>query len=131
MHIMPRKWSTNWPLANGKTAPAENSFDPAAQFLEPEMKTLMDPRQRAVDTLGNLSLLTEALNPSIGNAGWAIKREKFCQSLLRLNREVGKADDWNETAIEARAKILAKTANTKLWPSTAAALVQNLTDLAI
>jgi hypothetical protein len=102
-----------------------------ASCLEPEMKTLMDARQRAVDTLGNLSLLTEALNPSLGNAGWAIKREKFHTSLLRLNREVGLADDWNETAIEARAKILANTANTKLWPSSAAAVGQNEAALAI
>ena len=59
---MPVRWAKNWPLSNGIVAPCESSFDLAARDLPDKTKALMDARQRTVDTLGNLSLLTEALN---------------------------------------------------------------------
>lgn len=39
-----------------------------------EMEALMDTRQQWIDTMGNLMLLTEALNPSLSNGPWAAKR---------------------------------------------------------
>ena len=114
-HVLPQKWAKNWPLTNGATAPAESSFVAtlAGQQVSDELKSLMDARQRAVGTLGNLTLLTEALNPSVGNGPWKTKREKLSQSLLALNRSIAAVDDWNEVAIEARAASLAKVANSK------------------
>ncbi len=115
-HIMPQKWAKHWPLPNGDMAPAESSYEAtiAGQQLSDETKSQMDARQRLVDTLGNVTLLTDALNPSIGNAPWKEKKKKFAGSLLALNRAVAASEEWNEAAIEARAAALASTANT-LW----------------
>jgi Protein of unknown function (DUF1524) len=79
-----------------------------------EAKALMDTRQRWIDTLGNLTLLTESLNPSIGNAAWASKREKIAQSLLALNRDVAAKSEWSEGEIELRAAKLAAVSN-RIW----------------
>lgn len=60
------------------------------------------------DQGANLTLITGALNPSLGNAGWEKKREKLSGSLLALNRMVAKVDDWTEKSIEVRAGKLAE-----------------------
>jgi uncharacterized protein DUF1524 len=116
-HVMPRKWAKNWPLPNGFTAPVESTFEASVggHQLSDEIKSLMETRARLVNTLGNLTPLSEALNPSIGNSSWKNKRAKFAGSLLALNRDVAAADDWNEGTIEARASDLASVAN-RLWP---------------
>jgi Protein of unknown function DUF262/Protein of unknown function (DUF1524) len=116
-HILPRKWAKHWPLPNGYLAPMESTFEAsiAGHQLPDEVKSLMETRQRLVNTLGNLTLLTEALNPSVGNGPWKDKRAKFAGSLLALNRDISAAEDWNEGAIEARAADLASVAN-RLWP---------------
>jgi hypothetical protein len=116
-HVMPRKWAKNWPLPNGFTAPVESTFEASigGHQLSDEIKSLMETRARLVNTLGNLTLLSEALNPSIGNGSWKNKRAKFAGSLLALNRDVAAEDDWNEGTIEARAADLASVAN-RLWP---------------
>jgi len=57
--------------------------------------------------LGNLTLITGSLNPSLGNAGWTKKKEKLAGSLLASNRIVTKVDNWSETSIEDRAGMLA------------------------
>jgi hypothetical protein len=71
--------------------------------MDDAMKASVEVRAQSVDTLGNLTLITGALNPSLGNAGWQKKREKLSSSLLALNRMVAKVDNWTEKSIEARA----------------------------
>ncbi|PCI85217.1 MAG: hypothetical protein COB24_13845 [Hyphomicrobiales bacterium] len=109
-HIMPQHWAENWPLDNGETATHESSvraiLDGAP--MEDATKALVDTRSLAIDTLGNLTLITGSLNPSLGNAGWIKKKEKLAGSLLVLNREVAKVDNWNEKSIEDRAGIIAE-----------------------
>ena len=115
-HIMPRSWAEHWPLPNGSTAPCEATWGAINRGydLDDEMKALMDARNKAVDALGNLTLITNSLNPSIGNAGWEIKRARLRESLLVLNREITSNEIWDEAAIERRANDLAKVANS-IW----------------
>jgi hypothetical protein len=115
-HIMPRKWAKHWPLSDGELAPFESSFEAAFDNhqISDEIKALMDTRQRWVDTLGNLTLLTETLNPSISNGSWSAKREKISKSLLALNRDIAENDSWAEVQIELRAAKLADVAN-RIW----------------
>lgn len=115
-HVMPQKWSKHWPLAGGTVVPVESSFQAALSNhpVDDKTKTLMDTRQRLVDTLGNLTLLTEALNPSLSNGRWADKRVKIGSSLLAMNREIAREADWSEIAIEKRSGTLAAVAN-RLW----------------
>lgn len=70
-------------------------------------------------TLGNLTLLTHSLNPSVSNSGFSAKREHLrSQSLLRLNQEIAEQTFWNEGAILARGEQLASRA-IRLWPGIA------------
>ena len=115
-HVMPRKWSEHWPLPNGKTATHESSFSAilAGEELNEETKSLTDARSRTIDTFGNLTLVTEALNPSMGKNSWASKKVRLAGSLLALNRTIAQQNSWNEKTIESRASDLANVA-AKRW----------------
>ncbi len=108
-HVMPRKWSEHWPLPNGATVGHESSFEAimAGEELDDETKSLMDTRSRAVNTFGNLTLVTDAMNPSLGNNSWATKKKRLAGSLLALNRLIAEQDSWNEQTIGSRASDLA------------------------
>ena len=71
-HIMPQEWGTNWKAE-----------------LTPEEE---DERNRLVQTLGNLTLVTKPLNSKLSNAAWTGpdgKRAKLdSKSSLLLTREV-------------------------------------------
>jgi hypothetical protein len=100
-HLLPRDWARHWPL------PAQG--DGALSDEGPE-----DRRERLLHTIGNLTLLTKELNPSVSNGPWAKKREKILEhSALTINRPL--PERWDEAAIEARTKALLKTALT-VWP---------------
>jgi uncharacterized protein with ParB-like and HNH nuclease domain len=103
-HVMPQRWSENWPLPNGKVATHENSFDAliSGKPMDDATKALVDTRARMVNTFGNLTLITGSLNSSYGKAGWTAKKEKLAGSLLALNRMVAKAEKWGEEEIETR-----------------------------
>jgi hypothetical protein len=44
-----------------------------------------------------------ARNPSLGNLGFAVKREKLEKSLLKSNYEIADMLDWTEEQIRKRA----------------------------
>jgi|GEM_PF-243775 len=125
-HVLPQKWAENWPLKNGKIAPCEDVWEleilKKKAELDDETKSLMQERQRMVNTLGNLTLITGSLNPSLGNAAWEStegksgKKERLSKSLLALNRDIAEVQIWNEGAIKNRATLLAEHIN-KIWPS--------------
>jgi hypothetical protein len=99
-HLMPREWGRHWPL----TA-AENT---------PEGREESDRRDGLLHTLGNLTLLTKELNPSVSNGAWEKKLEAILKhSALNLNRTLPK--QWNEDGIRHRAETLFDIA-LKVWP---------------
>jgi len=104
-HVMPKKWQTNWP---------DGIVDDPALSAE---------RTKAVDTIGNLTLLTGSLNASLSNRPWldadaaAIaptggeagkgKRSLLdAYSLLVLNKEIvqGHPASWTNADIAARGR---------------------------
>jgi hypothetical protein len=111
-HLLPQKWRAHWPLA-------EPGLD--AEIM----------RDDAVHRLGNLTLLTVKLNPSVSNKAWPLKRAEIQKhSLLRLttssvltappNADAGTTDDvwaaiWDETRITTRGRWLAELA-VAAWP---------------
>ena len=117
-HVMPQKWAKHWPLPDGTFAPCESTFEAVVgnYKIGDGVKALMDTRQRYIDTMGNLTLLTEALNPSLSNGPWAAKREKIAKSLLAINRTIAEKTTWSETEIEARSTALTAIAN-RIWKS--------------
>lgn len=95
-HVLPRGWTqAAWPL------PAD---DPNG-----------DARNLMINTLGNLTLLTGALNSSQSNGKWEAKRIGLKQSVLRLNRELDELETWDEATSAARGRRLAKEV-LDIWP---------------
>lgn len=100
-HILPQKWSTHWSLPGDRPAEVERM-----------------ERDDAKDRIGNLTILTDKLNPSISNAAWDDKREAVQEhTVLRLNKHLvtNWPDEWNEDTIAERGEWLAKQAS-EVWP---------------
>jgi hypothetical protein len=112
-HILPQKWETHWPLTDGGS---EKS---------------LENRHEAVHQLGNLTLTTTKLNPSLGNREWLRKKDDLrAHSLLRLTTSSvlsvpeglesnWTTDDWTATWDEDRIRLrtlwLARVA-LRAWP---------------
>ena len=73
-----------------------------------EQETEERARQRVVDTIGNLTLLTSPLNASIGNGPINEKLVAIGDhSLLRLNKAIRvEGDHWTENEILGRGREL-------------------------
>lgn len=72
-HILPQSWQKTWPL---DAAPGDDDYEAVRQR-----------RDQSVHQLGNLTLTTTKLNPSLSNRPWKEKKkdlEKY--SVLRLTR---------------------------------------------
>ena len=107
-HVLPQSWRANWPIADPSPEAADN-------------------RDYLLHTLGNLTLATKALNPTLGNDGWQVKRKALAEhSLLRLTTgsiltappgtsSPTWSDDWDEDRIAARSAHLASVA-VQAWP---------------
>jgi hypothetical protein len=97
-HIMPRSWQANWPLPK-------------------EINEL--ERDRAVHTLGNLTLLTSKLNSKVSNSAWSEKKKHVNEhDLLQLNKhilQVG-AENWTDQDIADRTELLI-SAILQIWPA--------------
>lgn len=107
-HIMPQKWERHWPLPPAENARAE--------------------REHALHGIGNLTLVSGKLNPTLSNAAWH-DNEKGTRgkltalsehSQLRMNDQLVKkyADGWDEAAMKKRALELFKAASL-IWPEPA------------
>jgi hypothetical protein len=97
-HLIPQNWRQHWPL------PGEEEEEIEAAY-----------RNRALHTVGNLTLATSSLNPAISNGPWLHKQKQILKfSALNLNRELSEEDTWDELAITRRARSLFKAAQ-RLW----------------
>ena len=100
-HLLPQTWQSNWPVI------ADNDSQKSAREQQ---------RERVKNRLGNLTLLTGPLNMSVSNGPWSEKRPQVAaHSNLRLNALFTKPIDWDEAAIDTRAKTLAAVA-CRIWP---------------
>jgi hypothetical protein len=78
-------------------------------------------RNHLLHNIGNLTLLTAKLNPSLSNSAFSVKRPEITKSLLALNAHfqlpVFSSTDvaWSEGGIQARSQALFAVAM-KIWP---------------
>jgi uncharacterized protein with ParB-like and HNH nuclease domain len=113
-HIMPQNWIEHWPLEDGSQG---------MNFLELIIAEEGDPRagktrarEAALQTFGNLTILTQSLNAAISNGPWAQKKpELLSHSLLPINQQLFDQEIWNEATIAKRSNELLERA-LKLWP---------------
>jgi hypothetical protein len=113
-HIMPQDWVANWHLPDGsKGLTVEELFhvpDSAPQSVATRK------RNAAIQTLGNLTILSVGLNSAQSNYGWKQKRPAMMKhSLLPINQTLVDLDVWDEEAISKRGTELFKRA-LKIWP---------------
>lgn len=102
-HVLPQKWQAHWPLIEGG--------------MNAEL------RDWSLHGVGNLTLVSAALNPALSNGPWIAaegfgKRDELKKhSKLELNRRL-LADHpvWEESRIRARAEELFEAARS-IWPA--------------
>ena len=100
-HVLPVAWTAHW-----STPVDENA---------------LLVRNHLLHNIGNLTLLTDKLNPSLSNKSFTIKRPEITKSLLALNsyfqdaKFAAPTPVWDEDAIRDRAGKLFKIA-VKIWP---------------
>ena len=95
-HMMPVKWRQNWPI-----------LDPDDQKEA--------ARDRAMRTLGNLTLVTKRLNSKLSNDAWDEKTKTLRKySSLNITTDYLDGDGWDETGIYSRAGDLAELA-VEMW----------------
>jgi hypothetical protein len=112
-HILPQSWQTNWPLPDGSKG---------LDFLDMLGISDTDPRviasnarESAVQTIGNLTILSTALNSAQSNLGWNQKRpEMMKHSLLPINQTLSIQMVWDEGTIMKRGEDLFERA-LRLW----------------
>ena len=98
-HILPEKWEKHWSM--------EKTGKSAEEILEQEAR-----RNVLKNTIGNLTLITNSLNPALSNSSWKVKRPEILKySKSNLNRYFQtEIDDnfgeWNEEKILERTAIL-------------------------
>ena len=112
-HILPQQWVEHWPFEDGSRG---------MDFLElwdveedNQRATQTRARNAALQTFGNLTILTQKLNSSVSNGPWIKKQPELQRnSLLPINQHLQNHDVWNESAIVARSNELLERA-LKLW----------------
>ena len=103
-HVMPVAWKEHWHLYNGAGNPIGNE-DP--NYWE---------RETAINTLGNLTIVTDILNRSLSNRPFKEKKVKLIEhSNLTLNRRIAERGNWEESTIRERGETLATLA-CAIWP---------------
>jgi hypothetical protein len=69
-----------------------------------------------LQTIGNLTILSQPLNSAASNNGWVKKKPDLLRhSLLPINQQFHDVDVWDEAAIEKRSDELFQQA-VRLWP---------------
>ena len=116
-HILPSNWEDHWPLPDGGRPTGDETRQ--AMFATEGNDTRVGQivrRRRLLNTFGNLTILTKPLNSSVSNGPFSVKRKALKdQSLLVMNREITKEDDWVEDQIDVRGSKLFEVAK-DLWP---------------
>lgn len=105
-HIMPRNWRTHWPIPG---------FDRLVDEPSEEMTMREIEREEHINELGNLTLLTHALNSKVSNGPFEMKMPAVrAHASLALNRELNDYDRWDEGTIKQRGAALFEVAR-KIW----------------
>lgn len=113
-HIMPQSWVENWPLLGGARGMEWRELVDAAADDPRAIATRA--RERAIHTVGNLTILTQALNSSVSNSAWTAKKPALLEaSLLPINLQLHEYSSWDEEAITRRGQELFERA-IRIWP---------------
>ncbi len=108
-HLMPQGWLEHWPLQDG--AKGISSLDRYLRPHDDPAAKASNERDRVVQGIGNLTLLTQPLNSAVSNLPWLKKREAMeANTLLPITRSYLRKEKWDESEIAIRARDLAARA---------------------
>lgn len=99
-HVLPQSWQAHWPLPDTE---------------DPERA--LELRERAINTVGNLTLTNGKLNAKMQNASWPTKKPALQakSTLLITTASILLAEEWNESTIDQRSAYLITQA-VETWP---------------
>ncbi|KAA3448617.1 DUF262 domain-containing protein [Mesorhizobium sp. SARCC-RB16n] len=104
-HIMPQTWTKTWPLPDGGQGMDFTELYSASP-ADPRV-TATRKREVAIQTLGNLTILSSGLNTSQSNQSWDKKRpEMMKHSLLPINQSLLEMSVWDESTVQTRGEQL-------------------------
>lgn len=105
-HLLPQHWKAHWPMG-------VNEGEEPSEFAEREHR-----RNQLLHTIGNLTLLTNSLNPNVSNGSLKKKKAAILRhSAINLNRFLSEETEWDEDRIIARGECLfEKAINTWSYP---------------
>lgn len=113
-HILPQKWIEEWPLPDGSEGMTEIEIFGSEEDDPRAIAT--KARNIKIQTLGNLTLLTQPLNSSVSNSEWNEKKPKLLEaSVLPINQQLYSYSKWDESQIQKRGKELFEKAKL-IWP---------------
>lgn len=111
-HILPQKWHEQWEIDGNHVDEKDVEIASQAKFIESDKNSYyqhIDERNNLLHTLGNLTVLTDALNPSVSNSNFKTKKKAIIeQSTLMINRYFYDLEEWNEDTILERGEALYK-----------------------
>ena len=112
-HLMPQKWVDNWPLLDGRRGLTTQELGEKGE--DDKLAEATRRRNRALNRIGNLTILTERLNKDVSNSAWEIKRPKLKEySVLKITHDLDRYETWDEEAIDERAEALFEHAR-EIW----------------
>ena len=113
-HILPQQWQEKWPLPDGSKGLTTDALWTAAK--DDARADASRKRNQALQTFGNLTILTQGLNSSVSNSQWSLKKPELLKhSLLSINQHLHDVMVWDEAAIAQRSDDLLARA-LKVWP---------------
>lgn len=110
-HVLPQNWTAHWPLSDGRNAPADK-FAGADEAMLAGIRA----RDAALQTFGNLTLITVPGNTNASNKAFSDKKPWLRESLLALNLAIFERETWDEVVIAERSDALADLAIV-VWPA--------------
>lgn len=103
-HILPQTWEQYWPIPEIEDEPLD------------AYQGRLDARNQLLQTIGNLTLLTQPLNSGVSNRPFVEKRKEILlYSKLNLNFQLNDYDCWDEEVIQKRGDALWNVA-AMIWP---------------
>lgn len=109
-HLLPQRWFEFWPLDGEAVSEEDFTISVHAVMTEEDKDGKfhkIENRNRMLHTIGNLTVLTSSLNPSVSNSSFTEKKQEIANhSTVRLNTYFNDKVDWNEEEIRTRSQYL-------------------------
>lgn len=113
-HVLPQQWQEKWPLTDGSKGMTAQELWAASK--DDAVADASRKRNQALQTFGNLTILSKALNSAASNSPWSTKKPELLKhSLLPINQMLHDVSVWDEAAIAQRSNDLLARA-LRVWP---------------